>query len=85
MTSKGESEPVTFALTKGKTAELTVTTPAMKPAVAKTKEEAAAEATQEAMCCDADQRFAQALDQLTRQGSLRPLSGRLPWPASGLT
>ena len=49
MTSKADSEPVTFTLTKGKTAELTVTTPAMKPAAAKTKEEAAAEATQEAM------------------------------------
>ena len=48
MTGKGESEPVTFALAKGKTAELTVTTPAMK-APAKTREEAAADATQEAM------------------------------------
>ena len=48
MTGKGESEPVTFALVKGKTAELTVNTPAMK-APAKTREEAAADATQEAM------------------------------------
>lgn len=48
MTGKGESEPVTFALVKGKTAELTVKTPAMK-APAKTKDEAAADATQEAM------------------------------------
>ncbi len=48
MTGKGESEPVTFALVKGKTAELTVNTPAMK-APAKTKEEAAADATQDAM------------------------------------
>ena len=49
MTSKEDSEPVTFALVKGKTAELTVTTPAMKPAAAKSKEEAAADAAQEAM------------------------------------
>ena len=47
--SKGDSEPVTFTFAKGKTAELTVTTPAMKPAAAKTKEEAAADASQEAM------------------------------------
>ena len=49
MTGKGDTEPVTFTFTKGKTAELTVTTPAMKPAAAKSKEEAAADATQEAM------------------------------------
>ena len=49
MTGKGDTEPVTFAFTKGKTAELTVTTPAMKPAAAKGKEEAAGDAAQEAM------------------------------------
>ena len=49
MAGKGDTEPVTFAFTKGKTAELTVTTPAMKPAAAKSKDEAAADATQDAM------------------------------------
>ena len=49
MTGKSDTEPVTFAFTKGKTAELTVTTPAMKPAAAKSKDEAAADATQDAM------------------------------------
>lgn len=49
VTDKGDSEPVTFALVKGKTAELTVNTPAMKTAPAKSKEEAAADATQDAM------------------------------------
>ena len=49
MTGKGDTEPVTFAFTKGKTAELTVTTPAMKPAAPKSKEETAADAQQEAM------------------------------------
>ena len=46
---KGDTEPVTFKFTKGGTAELAVTTPAMKAAVAKSKEETAADATQEAM------------------------------------
>ena len=47
--SKGESEPVTFTLTKGNTNELTVTTPAMKAGAVKSKEEVAADATQDAM------------------------------------
>ncbi len=46
ITGKGETEPVTFAFTKGKTAELTVTTPAMK--ALKTKEDAA-DPSQDAM------------------------------------
>ena len=49
LNAKGVSEPVTFTLAKGKTSELTVTTPAMKAADAKSKEEAAADATQDAM------------------------------------
>ena len=47
MTGKGDTEPVTFAFTKGKPAELTVTTPAMK-APAKAKDEPA-DPSQDAM------------------------------------
>ena len=49
MTGKGDTEPVTFTFTKGKTAELTVNTPAMKPAAPKSKDEAAADAQEAAM------------------------------------
>ncbi len=46
--SKGDNEPVTFTFAKGKTAELTVTTPAMKPTAPKSADEAAQDATNEA-------------------------------------